>query len=80
MERLSTFFAADCASVTFDRAGRIVTICVGVDGPRLVMLDPRTLELLAEFPLPAAPAGGSEPVHRLRRAAATSTSTTSTAR
>jgi hypothetical protein len=52
MERLSTFFAADCASVTFDRAGRIVTICVGLDGPRLVMLDPRTLDLLAEFPLP----------------------------
>ena len=61
MERLSTFFAADCASVTFDRAGRIVTICVGLDGPRLVMLDPRTLDLLAEFPLPPRQPGAANP-------------------
>jgi len=61
MERLSTFFAADCASVTFDRAGRIVTVCVGVDGPRLVMLDARTLELLAEFPLPPRQPGAANP-------------------
>jgi hypothetical protein len=61
MERRSTFFAADCASVTFDRAGRIVTICVGVDGPRLVLLDPRTLDLLAEFPLPPRQPGAANP-------------------
>ena len=61
MERLSTFFAADCASVTFDRAGRIVTICVGLDGPRLVMLDPRTLDLLAEFPFPPRQPGAANP-------------------
>ena len=61
MERLSTFFAADCASVTFDRAGRIVTICVGLDGPRLVMLDPDTLDLLAEFPLPPRQPGAANP-------------------
>lgn len=59
MERLSTFLAAECASVTFDRAGRIVSICVGLEGPRLVMMDPDTLELLAEFPLPPrVPTGG----------------------
>jgi hypothetical protein len=61
MERLSTFFAADCASVTFDRAGRIVTICVGLDGPRLVMLHPQTLDLLAEFPLPPRQPGAANP-------------------
>ena len=61
MERRSTFFAADCASVTFDRAGRIVTICVGVDGPRLVLLDPRTLDQLAEFPLPPRQPGAANP-------------------
>jgi hypothetical protein len=61
MERLSTFFAADCASVTFDRAGRIVTICVGLDGPRLVLLDPRTLDLLAEFVLPPRQPGAANP-------------------
>lgn len=61
MERLSTFFGAECASVTFDRAGRIVTVCVGLEGPRLVMLDPRTLELLAEFPLPPRQPGAANP-------------------
>jgi hypothetical protein len=48
----STFVVADCASVTFDRAGRILSICVGVQGPTLVMLDPVSLELLALLPLP----------------------------
>jgi hypothetical protein len=52
MSRLSTFQSAECASVTFDSADRIVSICVGVEGPRLAMFDPRTLELLAELPLP----------------------------
>ena len=61
MERHSTFFAADCASVTFDRAGRIVTICVGLDGPRLVLLDPDTLALLAQFPLPPRQPGAANP-------------------
>jgi hypothetical protein len=61
MQRRSTFFAADCASVTFDRAGRIVTICVGLDGPRLVLLDPDTLDLLAEFPLPPRQPGAANP-------------------
>jgi len=48
----STFHVADCASVTFDSQGRIVTICVGIESPRLVLLDPETLELLAYHPLP----------------------------
>jgi hypothetical protein len=52
VERLSTFQSAECASITFDAAGRIVTVCVGVDGPRLVMLDAHTLEQLAVMPLP----------------------------
>jgi hypothetical protein len=52
MERRSTFLASECASIVFDRAGRIVSICVGVDGPRLVMLDPNTLDLIAAMPLP----------------------------
>jgi hypothetical protein len=49
---LSTFQGADCASVTIDSAGRLVTVCVGLEGPRLIMLDPHTLELLAAMPLP----------------------------
>src|SRR5437588_4225507 len=48
----STYQNADCASVTFDSAGRIVTICVGLQGPTLEMFDPVTLETLAAYPLP----------------------------
>jgi len=48
----STYQQAECASVTFDHQGRLVTICVGVEGPRLVRFDPVTLELEAAFPLP----------------------------
>src|SRR5258707_635618 len=61
MQVLSTFFGADCASLTVDSAGRLVTVCVGLEGPRLVMLDPRTLELLAEMPLPPRSAGTGNP-------------------
>ena len=51
----STLFARECASVTFDSAGRIVTACVGLDRPVLAMLDPATLETLASFELPPRP-------------------------
>jgi hypothetical protein len=51
-ETLSTFFARECGSVTFDRRGRIVTVCVGLDRPVLALLDPQTLETLAAMPLP----------------------------
>ena len=49
---ISTLFARECASVTFDSAGRIVTICVGLDRPVLALLDPRSLATLAAMPLP----------------------------
>src|SRR3954452_17936897 len=47
MSTSSTFQGAECASHTFDSAGRLVTICVGLQGPTLEMFDPQTLELLA---------------------------------
>jgi hypothetical protein len=50
--RTSTFQGADCASHTFDRRGRIVTVCVGLAGPRLMMFEPETLHELARFTLP----------------------------
>jgi hypothetical protein len=53
--RASTFFAADCASVTFDSKGRIVTVCVSVSSVTLRMLDAGTLATLASFDLPARP-------------------------
>lgn len=48
----SALFSRECASVTFDSQGRIVTVCVGLDRPVLALLDPRTLEPLASLPLP----------------------------
>jgi hypothetical protein len=60
MSVLSTSYSAVCGSVTFDSRGRIVTVCVGFAGPTLRLLDARTLDELASFPLPprqTAPAG-----------------------
>ena len=42
----------ECGSITFDSAGRIVTVCVGLDRPVLALLDPHTLQTLAAMPLP----------------------------
>jgi hypothetical protein len=58
MERRSTFLEGVCASVTFDSRGRIETVCVGLEGPKLLLLDPRTLETLAAMPLPPRQPGG----------------------
>jgi hypothetical protein len=58
MEVRSTLEVGDCGSVTFDSRGRIVTICVGVEGPRLTVLHPRTLERLAVMTLPPRMPGG----------------------
>jgi hypothetical protein len=57
VQRLSAFHSADCASVTFDSRGRIVTVCVGLQGPRaggagLYLLDPRTLDEIGHMDLP----------------------------
>jgi hypothetical protein len=52
MQRRSTFLEGVCASVTFDSRGRIVTVCVGFEGPKLLLLEPHTLETLAAMPLP----------------------------
>lgn len=48
----STLFAAECASVTFDRAGRIVTVCVSPTGATLRLIDPDSLATLASYELP----------------------------
>ena len=50
--RRDVFEVRDCASVTFDSRDRIVTICVGLDRPVLVLKDPITLATLASMPLP----------------------------
>ena len=55
----STFHSAECASVSFDKAGRIVTICVGLEGPKLVLIDPDTLETLTTLTLPPRSSSGT---------------------
>lgn len=42
----------ECASIAFDRAGRIVGLCGTIDGARLRLLDATTLETLVALPLP----------------------------
>ena len=57
----------ECASVTFDSARPDRDVCVGLDGPQLVLLDPTTLDMLAAFAAAAAQPGRRQPVHRLLR-------------
>lgn len=45
----------ECATVTFDKDGRIVTVCGTFTGFLVKLLDPRTLETLAEYKLPQRP-------------------------
>ncbi|QDQ15093.1 hypothetical protein [Streptomyces spectabilis] len=45
----------ECATVTFDRDGRIVTVCGTFSGFLVKLLDPRTLRTLAEYKLPQRP-------------------------
>jgi hypothetical protein len=53
MVKLDTFQAiGECASITFDSAGRLVTVCVSLTGPTLALFDPQTLDRLATFALP----------------------------
>jgi hypothetical protein len=48
----------ECASVTFDRQGRIVTVCMSARKSELLLLDPRTLAELASWALPLRPSAG----------------------
>ena len=48
----SNFFSEECASHTFDREGRLLTVCVGLEEVTLRLLDPQTLDVLAEYALP----------------------------
>ena len=61
ISRRNVFEARDCASVTFDSKGRIVTVCVGLDRPVLTLKDPVTLATLASLPLPPRQAGVGNP-------------------
>lgn len=51
-QTLSSDLNRDCGSITFDRQGRVVSICIGAAGAELYMFDPNTLETLATFMTP----------------------------
>ena len=59
--RRDVFEARDCASLTFDSRDRIVTVCVGLDRPVLVLKDPVTLATLASYDLPPRQPGLGNP-------------------
>jgi hypothetical protein len=66
MTRVSASHTSDCGSVTFDSKGRIVTVCVGLQGPNgngagLNLLDPKTLDTLAQYDLPPRQPGAGSP-------------------
>jgi hypothetical protein len=68
MKRVSTAHNAVCGSVTFDSKGRIVTVCVGVQGPAgptggLFLLDPQTLDTIAHMELPPRQPGANTPAN-----------------
>ena len=54
-QTISAALGRVCVTITFDRHGRIVATCSSLAGPRLFMLDPKTLDTLAEFELPFVP-------------------------
>ncbi len=51
---VSAVIGGECASITFDRAGRVVTTCIGPN-PGLYLLDPVTLNVLGRTALPGDP-------------------------
>ncbi len=53
----STLQVAECASLTFDRRGRVETVCVGATTPTLKLFDPTTLKQIASYRLPNRPLG-----------------------
>ncbi|WP_203911995.1 hypothetical protein [Rhizocola hellebori] len=48
----ATYGVSECATLAFDRAGRLVGLCGGITGPRLKLIDPGSLRVLASQELP----------------------------
>jgi outer membrane protein assembly factor BamB len=48
----SAYLQQECASLTFDHRGQIVTVCVGAVGETLDVFQAHSLHLLATYPLP----------------------------
>ncbi len=54
----STFLAAICGTITFDKQGRIFAVCAASNRITAYLLDPASLKTLASFPLPQAAGNG----------------------
>lgn len=52
IEATSRFLVGECGTVTFDRAGRIITVCIRPRQRFLALLDPESLEVLDTYELP----------------------------
>jgi hypothetical protein len=61
----STYGVEECATMAFDRSGRIVALCGGLEGSRLMLLDPDSLDILTVFPLPPRKPGTTSPLQDL---------------
>src|SRR5206468_7239638 len=55
----------ECAAVTFDRQGRILTVCASAARMELLLLDPRTLRELAHYGLPRRPSTRTLSIRRM---------------
>lgn len=62
--RGSSFFGGLCATVTFDREGRLVALCTAGIALELHLLAPRSLDLLASYRLPGRPSTFAALVNR----------------
>lgn len=58
IEVTSTFLAAICGTVTFDKQGRIVAVCAASNRITAYLLDPVSLRRLAKFDLPGTGGNG----------------------
>jgi hypothetical protein len=58
---LGTVLTRECASITFDSLGRLVTVCVGLDRPVVAIIDPKTLTPLATYEMPPRQPGAGNP-------------------
>lgn len=63
--RSATYGIEECATLAFDRAGRIVGLCVNLVGPVLRRIDPDTLAVQATHRLPPRQVDGANPLENL---------------
>jgi hypothetical protein len=51
--RSQAYGIRECATVSFDAKGRLIALCGGLEGFRMMLIEPKTLKVLAELNMPA---------------------------